>query len=85
MSEQTRVLTVHRLRRTARRLERRLQADLNSGAIRPIHFHTDEAYRIYDRGDLLATVNIPRWMCGVRVERAGFFQWTVVATSHRGH
>jgi hypothetical protein len=30
-------------------------------------------------------LNAPWWARGVRVERAGPFQWAVVATEHRGH
>jgi hypothetical protein len=34
---------------------------------------------------LQGRVTMPPWTEGVRVERAGLFQYVIVATSHRGH
>lgn len=64
----TKVLSVHKLRRRARAKERRLQAVLN---------------RDPTAAQLLAA-GLPLWAEGVRVEKAGLFQWAVVATIHRG-
>lgn len=33
----------------------------------------------------LVARGVPAWARGARVERAGRFQWVVVATSHAGH
>lgn len=60
---ETKVLSVHRLRRTARAEERRLTNCILYG------YPTE----------------LPYWAKGVRVEKAGLFQWAVVATSKRGH
>lgn len=64
--EKTQVISVHRLRRVARKKERELQYDLDGG---------------HSRIDL----GLPAWTNGVRVEKAGFFQHAVVATSRKGH
>lgn len=64
----TKVLSVHKLRRRARAKERRLQAILN---------RNPSAAALIDAG-------LPIWAEGVRVEKAGPFQWAVVATTHRG-
>lgn len=69
MADRTKVLSVHFLRRVARHRERDIQAFLRHGG----------AFGEPWRDDL------PRWTRGVRVEKAGPFQWAVVATEHAGH
>lgn len=63
----TKVLSVHRLRRTARQRERELTVSL--------------AHRS-NRGErlMLEASGVPQWARGVRVEKAGLLQWAVVAT-----
>lgn len=68
----TTVLSVHVLRRAARARERDVQEWLDAG--RPLRFHMPENWK-----------QIPDWATGARVEKAGPFQWAVVATSERGH
>lgn len=68
----TQVLSVHKFRRTARRKERAITADLERSAHTPIWTTA-----------LLA--ELPNWASGVRVEKAGVFSWCVVATERPGH
>jgi hypothetical protein len=72
MAERTVILSVHKFRRTARKRERELQALLTEYAGDEIR-------------DLLKGYVIPAWARGVRVDKAGPFQWVVIASSHRGH
>jgi len=65
----TSVASVHVFRRAARKKERQLQAWLDRNPSSKDKF--DSA--------------VPDWAQGVRVEKAGFFQWAVVYTSERGH
>lgn len=71
MSELTKILSVHALRRVARARERQIQKALNDRAAtgRPLPGQLDD---------------VPDWARGVRVERAGLFQHAVVATENRG-
>lgn len=64
------LLSVHRLRRSARKRERELQAWLDG--------ETDEIS--FERGE-----QFPVWAHGVRVVKVGLFQWVVYATAERGH
>jgi hypothetical protein len=66
------ILSVHFLRRRARSRERYLQPLLELRA------NTGRALPP-GAGD------VPVWARGVRVEKAGLFQWAVVATEERGH
>lgn len=77
MTDHTQVLSVHRLRRTARRRERGLQQILASR----------QRFAPASSDETIDTPygNLPLWARGVRVEHAGPFQYAVVATSHRGH
>lgn len=87
MTERTKVLSVHRLRRAARKRERQLQVALEMRA----QLAGGARLRI---PDVAAPANVdpasvdiipaPAWARGVRVEKAGLFQWAVVATSRRG-
>lgn len=70
----TKVISVHFLRRRARAIERELQRDLDN--------RQGIGWRDV-RADLEAA-GVPPWANGVRVEKAGPFQWAVVATSDRG-
>ncbi len=68
--QRTAIVSVHRTRRAARRQERHVQACLDSGL----------------RGARLDGFGlVPEWARGVRVEKAGFFQFVVNLTEHRGH
>lgn len=79
MPDRTSTLSVHRLRRTARRRERKLQRALDDG-LAPRSMDGRQRCTYID-GDV---VGMPGWTEGVRVEKAGMFQWTVVATEHTG-
>lgn len=69
MSDRTKVISVHFLRRVARERERELQDEFDA--------RLAGAY---------ARINgLPSWARGVRVEKAGRFQWAVVVTEHLGH
>jgi hypothetical protein len=70
--DRTQVLSVHKLRRTARKQEREWQKLLE-------HYGTLPARRVDSEAN-----GLPAWARGVRVEKAGPFQWAVVATGHRG-
>lgn len=78
----TYIVSVHPFRRTARQRERQLQASLDlahsypAPPTNPVVAHTLD--RLHEAG-------IPAWARGVRVEKAGLFQWAVVATENRGH
>lgn len=41
----------------------------------------------FDREDFKpdARITPPTWARGAKVEKAGWFQWVVIATSNRGH
>jgi hypothetical protein len=79
----TKILSAHYTRRSAQKEERRVQKAL------------DEAWKIInDQGDpavtdgvkrMLEANGIPAWAHGARVEKAGFFQYGVVATEYKGH
>ena len=64
----TTVLSVHRLRIAARIRERELQHHLDR---REPHIKVDG-------------MPVPSWVRGVRVEKAGRFQWAVVGTEWEG-
>lgn len=66
----TSVVSVHVFRRVARREERHLQALLDDRNAGP--------------GRVSELEVVPSWARGVRVEKAGPFQWTVVATERPG-
>ncbi len=66
---QTKIISVHRLRRSARKVERDLQSALETST----------------QSTTGPLVGLPAWAKGVRVDRAGFFQYAVVATSWKGH
>ena len=66
------ILMVTPFRRRARRVERALQAALDAGRVEVLL--ADDTFVI-----------APTWANGVRVQRAGRFQWAVVATFERGH
>lgn len=61
--DKTQILSVHKLRRNARKEERRLTNVIN----------------------FKLPSDLPYWVKGVRVEKAGPFQHAVVATSRKGH
>lgn len=63
-------------RRKARRLERCIQSAIDAGG-----GYVGEDAIFYTACGL----SVPRWAGGVRVEKAGHFQYTVVATTARGH
>lgn len=65
----TKIISVHFLRRVARVKERRLQRLFTGSPV---------------TASVLQQAGVPIWAEGVRVEKAGPFQWAVVATSHRG-
>lgn len=69
MPNRTRVISTHYVRRIARIREREVQRLLDLGAT----------------GVRVAGVALPAWAHGVRVEKAGRFQWVVVATEAPGH
>lgn len=84
MVERTHVLSVHRVRRVARRRQHRIQnaldgmARMGIGVAAPDGFFTLPQFGApKDR--------LPVWTHGVKVERAGAFQHAVVATERRGH
>ena len=80
MPNRTHTLSVHRLRRTARGRERDLQAHLD--ALLESRVQTNgPTITLYAGG---RPVEVPTWARGVRVEKTGLLQWTVVATEHRG-
>lgn len=70
----TETVSVHRLRRSARRREHTIQKILDS-------YGSDPRPAIYTEDGLL----VPAWAHGVRVEKAGVLQFSLVATEHRGH
>jgi hypothetical protein len=67
----THVLSIHYVRLFARLRERELQFLLDH--------HTD------DGPVRLNGIELPGWVRGVRVEKAGRFSWALVLTSERGH
>lgn len=70
----THIVSVHAFRRVARHQERELQRWL-------------EFTRTAGDGHLEARLearDLPAWVRGVRVEKAGRFQWAVVATEKVG-
>lgn len=69
MSRQTQILSVHAFRRAARKRERELQNFLRHG----------QAF-----GESWPD-ELPQWVRGVRVRKAGMFQWAVEATEGPGH
>lgn len=73
----TQAVSVHKLRRVARKRERMLQQVLAART----HFAPAGSNDTQDTpyGPL------PLWARGVRVEKAGAFQWAVVLTEERGH
>lgn len=73
----TKVISVHHVRRVARSRERTLQAALDFGG-------PDAVRRFGVQTDLATAAGWPVWARGVRVEKAGLFQWAVVATEGRG-
>lgn len=79
MNDKTKVHSIHRARYWARHMERQLQdaLDVVNGAYDPATY--GEAHELLDKQD------VPGWARGARVEKAGFFQWAVVLTSHKGH
>lgn len=78
--DRTQTVSVHRLRRTARRRERKLQAELDALLASP-HQTNGSTITVYVDGK---PVKLPTWARGVRVEKAGLLQWTIVATEHVG-
>lgn len=72
MTGRTKVLSAHKFRRVARREERRLTESLA------------EAVQHYRGYEWPAEHGAPSWAHGFRVEKAGLFQWAVVATEHAG-
>lgn len=74
----TRIVSIHPFRRTARARERTLQGALNLGGPEAVH-------RLGMQTGYTAATEWPSWGRGVRVEKAGMFQWAVVATQERGH
>jgi len=77
MTPPDRILFVSHLRRRARAVERELQAaideDRGGEGLSPANFR------------LLSSYRVPDWARGVRVERAGWLSWAVVATEEKGH
>jgi hypothetical protein len=67
----THVISVHWLRRTARARERIITEQL--------------ARRSKAVPGTFVVLGLPIWAHGVRVEKAGRFQWAVVATEAPGH
>jgi hypothetical protein len=81
MTGRTRTLSVHRLRRTARANERTVQAALRLRRLRTTWSPFEQPTITLWRGG----PELPSWACGVRVEKAGRFQWSVIATEAEGH
>ncbi len=80
------VLSVHKTRRAARRREREIQAALDgmrAGGISVPAGPDGETFRLPQIG--APDVALPLWTEGVRVQKAGAFQWVVVARDNRGH
>lgn len=69
MSYDDDLLSVHKTRFMARLRERRLQRALDD----------------YHRGAGPVPQGVPSWAKGVKVVKAGGFQWVVRATAIRGH
>jgi hypothetical protein len=67
------VLSVHMLRSRARREERLWQAQL------------EQAEEMGKLEEELREAGLPSWMQGVKVLKAGRFQWIVVGTPNAGH
>jgi hypothetical protein len=79
--ERTKALTVHRIRRTARREERRLQVELAERARGGVSRANRPLVSVHD-----ADGNpVPDWARGARVEKIGLFQFAVVVTESKGH
>lgn len=75
MSEKTQTIAgPFHTRRKARKLEREVQAFIESKA-----GFSRTGRRFYE------DIEIPDWANGVRVEKVGLFQYSLVATSHEGH
>lgn len=65
-------------RRKARRIEREWQAELDRARSLGGYFATLPDSKI------AASVRLPEWARGVRVEKAGRVSWVVVATESKG-
>jgi hypothetical protein len=78
--ERTKALTVHRVRRTARREERRLQDELAKRERGGVSRASRPLVTVYDADGNL----VPDWAKGARVEKIGLFQFAVIATESRG-
>lgn len=79
----TQTLSVHKFRRTAQDRERELTNVLvTAEAIVKDNPEPQVADAIRE---LLKSNGIPEWARGVRVEKAGMFSYSVVATEHKGH
>jgi hypothetical protein len=94
MAGRTKTVSVHRLRRTAQAREREIQRILDVATeiqrIRDVATAAGRDYQVRDDHPEWPPLNlgdfsVPGWARGVRVEKAGLFQWTVVATEQRGH
>ena len=80
----TQTVSTHKFRRTAQDRERDLTKVLNS-AQEIIQSNPDEPQVAAAIRQLLQANGIPEWARGVRVEKAGMFSYSVVATEHKGH
>lgn len=80
----TKVISIHTLRRAARKKERALTEGVES-MVRlgvSVQLEPDGTYRLPAYG--APRDPIPGWAQGFRVEKAGRFSWAVVATERRG-
>lgn len=77
MTDEDKIISVHKLRRAARIREHELQAalDIDNGNL------PDPQGKNYL---LLKEAGVPSWARGVKVVSAGFFQHAVVATRGKG-
>jgi hypothetical protein len=75
----TEAVSVHKLRRAARKRERELQRYLSISGWYVEGGPTD------DEAKGLQPYGLPIWARGVRVERIGPFCFAVIATEERGH
>jgi hypothetical protein len=79
----TKTLSVHKFRRTAQDRERELTQVLDTA--QEIVKNNPEPQVASAIGNMLEANGIPEWARGVRVEKAGMFSYSVVATEHKGH
>jgi len=74
-NDMSEIVSVHKVRFMARRKERELQERIEVAA--------GIGGKVLDQE--LRAVGLPPWTRGVKVEKAGAFQFAVVATRNEGH